>query len=102
MSNSYGMCRRTWKWTNKLFFHFLDLSVLNAFLLHKSVGGGRIAPKQFRTQLIRKLVQNVDMTTTRVQRRRTSLSAPLLSRLEAQNSITGLSKEPKGGVSCVA
>jgi hypothetical protein len=36
MSNSYGICRRTWKWTKKLFFHFLDLSVLNAFLLHKS------------------------------------------------------------------
>jgi hypothetical protein len=38
MSNTYSICRRTWKWTKKLFFHFLDLSVLNAFLLHKSSG----------------------------------------------------------------
>jgi hypothetical protein len=28
-----GTCRRTWKWTAKLFFHFLDLFVLNAFIL---------------------------------------------------------------------
>jgi hypothetical protein len=58
--------------------------------------------KQFRTQLIRKLVQNVDTTTTSEQRGRSSSSARHLSRLEVQNSITGLSKEPKGGVSCVA
>jgi hypothetical protein len=68
MSNSYGICRRTWKWKKKLFFHFLDLSVLNAFLLHRS--GGGVSHKQFRTKLIRELVQNIDMTTTRVQRGR--------------------------------
>jgi hypothetical protein len=83
MSDRYGICRRTWKWTKKLFFHFLDLSILNAFLLHKSCGG-RLNHKHFRTQLIRKLVQNVDMTTTRLHRGRSSLSARRLSRLEEQ------------------
>jgi hypothetical protein len=24
MTNSYYLCRRTWKWTRKLFFHLLD------------------------------------------------------------------------------
>jgi predicted nucleic acid binding AN1-type Zn finger protein len=66
----------------KLFFHFLDLSVLNVFLLHKSCGG-EVSHKQFRTKLICELVQNVDMTITRVQRGRSSSSAPQLSRLEA-------------------
>jgi hypothetical protein len=36
MSNTYSICRRSWKWTKELSFHFLDISVLNAFLLHKS------------------------------------------------------------------
>jgi len=30
MANSYSMSRRTFKWTTKLFFHFLDLTVLNS------------------------------------------------------------------------
>jgi hypothetical protein len=58
--------------------------------------------KQFRTQLIRKLLQNMDTNTTSVQRGISISSARRLSRLEVQNSITGLSEEPKGGVSCVA
>ena len=39
MVNSYGIARRTWKWTKKLFFHLTDMSILNAFLLHKTCGG---------------------------------------------------------------
>ena len=33
MSYSYSMSRRTFKWTTKLFFHFLDLTVLNSWIL---------------------------------------------------------------------
>ena len=36
MANSYGISRRTWKWTKKLFFHLTDMTILNAFLLHKT------------------------------------------------------------------
>ena len=36
MVNSYGIARRTWKWTKKLFFHLTDMTILNAFLIHKS------------------------------------------------------------------
>jgi hypothetical protein len=32
MVNRYGIARRTWKWTNKLLFHFLDMTILNAYL----------------------------------------------------------------------
>jgi len=39
MVNSYGTARRTWKWTKKLFFHLTDMTILNAFLIHKSCGG---------------------------------------------------------------
>jgi hypothetical protein len=48
------------------------------------VGEGGLSHKHFRTQLIRKLVQNVDMTNTRVHRGRSSSSARHMSRLEAQ------------------
>jgi hypothetical protein len=46
MVNSYGIARRTWKWTKKLFFHFLDMTILNAYLMHKSYGG-KMTHKKF-------------------------------------------------------
>ena len=47
MVNSYGTARRTWKWTKKLFFHLTDMTILNAFLIHKSCGG-KMTHKNFR------------------------------------------------------
>ncbi len=36
MANSYSMIQRTFKWTTKLFFHLLDLTVLNSWILLSS------------------------------------------------------------------
>jgi hypothetical protein len=36
MANSYSMSRHTFKWTTKLFFHFLDPKVLNIWILLSS------------------------------------------------------------------
>jgi len=47
MVNSYGIARRTWKWTKKLFFHLTDMTILNTFLIHKSCGG-KMTHKNFR------------------------------------------------------
>jgi len=38
MANSYSMSRCTFKWTTKLFFHFLDLTVLNSWIQLSSCG----------------------------------------------------------------
>jgi len=46
MVNSYGIARRTWKWTEKLFFHLTDMAILNAFLLHETCGG-KITHRRF-------------------------------------------------------
>jgi hypothetical protein len=32
MANGYSISLRTWRWTKKLFFHFLDLIILNSFI----------------------------------------------------------------------
>jgi hypothetical protein len=55
MATSYGMCRRTWKWKKKLFFHLRDLVIVNALNSHRSCG--RIMThKKFREHLIRDLI----------------------------------------------
>ena len=55
MVNSYGIARRTWKWTNKLFFHLMDMTIIKAFLIHKSYGG-KMTHKKFREILVRELI----------------------------------------------
>lgn len=53
MANSYSFERRTMKWTKKLFFHLLDIAVLNSFLLFK----GEESHRDFRLSLIRTLIK---------------------------------------------
>jgi len=55
MVNSYGIARRTWKWTKKLIFHLTDMTILNAFLIHKSCCG-KMMHKKFREILVRELI----------------------------------------------
>jgi len=39
IANSYSISRCTFKWMKKLFFHLLDLAILNSYILHFSCGG---------------------------------------------------------------
>ena len=36
MANSYMATHQTWKWTRKLFFHLLNLAILNSYVLLSS------------------------------------------------------------------
>jgi len=56
MANSYSMSQRTFKWTKKLFFHFLDLTVLNICLLLSSCVA-KYTQRDFRLLLVRNLVE---------------------------------------------
>ena len=56
MANSYSFERRTMKWTKKLFFHLLDLTVLNSFLLFHNEKNHR----DFRLSLIEALIKTED------------------------------------------
>jgi hypothetical protein len=55
MANSYSISKKTWKWTKKFFFHLLDLTILNSYILYKSCGGNMTHLK-FREQLVRDLI----------------------------------------------
>ena len=56
MANSYTASRRTWKWTKKLFFHLLDLAIVNSYILLSSCGGKKISHRDFRLALIREML----------------------------------------------
>ena len=97
MVNSYGIARRTWKWTKKLFFHLTDMTILNAFLIHKSCGG-KMTHKNFHENLVRELIihsQERNVTASGPSRGRPSPAASQLSQLEVKHSEHWLSKGKK-------
>jgi len=56
MANSYTMSQCTFKWTTKLFFHFLDLIVLKSWILLSSCGA-KYTHRDFRLLLVRNLMK---------------------------------------------
>jgi len=48
--------RRTWKWTKKLFFHMLDLAIINIYILLSSCGGKKISHRDFCLTIIREML----------------------------------------------
>jgi hypothetical protein len=47
LANSYTASRQTWKWTKKLFYHLLDLAIVNSYILLSSCGGKKISHRDF-------------------------------------------------------
>ena len=56
MVNSYTASRRTWKRTKTLFFHLLDLAIVNSYILLSSCGGKKISHRDFQLTLIREML----------------------------------------------
>ena len=64
MANSYSMSRRNFKWTTKLFFHLLDLTVLNSWILLSSCGA-QCTHRDFRLLLVRNLIEEAGKSQDR-------------------------------------
>ena len=56
MADSYTASCRTWKWTKKLFFHLLNLTIVNSYIILPSCGGKKISRRDFRLTLIREML----------------------------------------------
>ena len=66
---SYSISRRTWKWTNKLFFHLLDLTILNSYILLSSCGANW-THRDFRLALVENMLELAARGPPRPQRPR--------------------------------
>jgi len=88
MANSYLMSRRTFKWTMKLFFHLLDLTVLNSWILLSSCGA-KYTHRDFRLLLVRNLIEEAGKIQDRPTPRlvgRPSAAATNVLRLESRHN----------------
>ena len=81
MANSYSMSRRNFKWTTKLFFHLLDLTVLNSWILLSSCGA-QYTHRDFRLFLVRNLTEEAgksqDRPTPRLDGRPSAAAANIV------------------------
>jgi hypothetical protein len=71
----------------KTFFHLTDMTILNAFLIHKSCGG-KITHKKFREILVCEFIinsQEQNVTASDISWGRPSHTASKLSRLEVKH-----------------
>jgi len=64
MANRYSMCCRNFKWTMKLFFHLLDLTILNSWILLSSCGA-KCTHRDFRLLLVRNLFKEAGRSQDR-------------------------------------
>jgi len=55
--SSVECVRKTMKWYKKIFFHLIDLSLLNAYSSYKTVTGNHIPNSQFQIELIRQIIE---------------------------------------------
>jgi hypothetical protein len=53
MANNYSIGRRKFKWIKKLFFHLLDLSILNSYILYTLCGSKKSSHRDFQITCVR-------------------------------------------------
>lgn len=86
-ANHYSISRPSWKWTKKLFFHLLDLAILNSYILLSSCGGRKISHSCFRLTLVNGMLAHA-WQIQRIQRPmgRPAVTDMRVSRLEECDS----------------
>jgi len=88
MANSYSMSLRTFKWTTKLFFHRLDLTLLNSWILLSSCGA-QYTHWDFRLLLVRNMIEEAGKIQDRPNPRlvgKLSAAATNVLRLESRHN----------------
>jgi hypothetical protein len=88
MVNSCSMSQHNFKWTTKLFFYLLDLTVLNSWIL-LSLCGAKYTDQEIRPLLVRNLIKeparNQNRTTPSLVRR-PSAATTNITRLEIRHN----------------
>ena len=83
MLSYYGFTHRTVKWWRRAFFHLLNVSVLNAYILYQQQQVKKCTHEQFQIELARQLLVKYGGQTP------ASLSSPQSSLLPTSSRLTG-------------
>lgn len=74
--STYEIDRKSHKWWHRIFFYFVDASVVNAFVLHKKINTIAITMKDFRLQII----ESLSVQSKRTKKRSNTSSIPVATK----------------------
>ena len=59
----YELNRKTIKWWKRIFFHLLDIAIVNSFIIYKKFVNSNITQKQFRLELVNTIqyLENINL-----------------------------------------
>jgi hypothetical protein len=57
----YGFLRKSVRWYRKLFFHLMNITILNAHVVYEKIGGEKCILMQFQRKVIRGLLEKYAM-----------------------------------------
>lgn len=104
MLSSVECVRKTVKWYKKVFFHLVDLSLLNAYALYKTQTGRNISVSDFQQRLIKEIIEIHHRPQTEGRRGRRSTDGDNPLRLIERHFISlipGTSKKKNAQRRCI-
>ncbi|XP_069983596.1 piggyBac transposable element-derived protein 4-like [Penaeus vannamei] len=93
LAQSYPSTRKSIKWTTKIPYKLVEMTVANSFLVHKALGG-KLTQRAFRKGLIREILRNFHQSS----RKEHTICQPYLGedRLQGGHHIHALELAPGG------
>jgi len=99
--SSVECVRRTIKWYKKLFFHLIDLSLLNAYSAYKTCTGLKISLADFQFQLIREIFKKYAKQKQNICRRSNTCFPERLQGRHFPSTVPPTSKKVKPQRKCL-
>ena len=90
--STYASVRKHVKWYKKLFFYFLDLTIMNSYLLQKFLGGKQCL-LEFKLSLVRLILESCTLPVYHMRMRPRSLPSP--QRLTGRHFLMPIPKTGK-------
>ena len=75
--NYYELNRKTIKWWKRIFFHLLDIAIVNSFIIYKKYLNANITQKQYRIKIIKTIIKKYNMKIGRIDNKFNSFHYPV-------------------------
>lgn len=73
--STFKIDRKSHKWWHRIFWHFIDVTVVNSFIIHKERNGNSLTSKKFRLSLVNELVGH-KLPTPKGRKRQSTFVGP--------------------------
>ena len=58
----YEINRKTYKWWKRIFYHLIDVTIVNSFIIYKKINNTSITQKNYRLEIVREIIKKYNIT----------------------------------------